>query len=273
MANVHLGIVAASEFYEYDEDRGSLVRRIKSPKSLHPHLVVLTDDLYHAYTVGVSTTDYSFPIGQPGRNFHCKVILLFWTGDYPAQALVSGTHSKTCHWCRYMSVHSPEVSRQCWGDYRCFLPLNDLKRNHGGYGPPEDRPAPLTRTHAEFVTEGLRNELHQQNQGPKSKAPYKETGIKERSPLSVLPLFNLTWDVLGDMMHIIWGIWKRHIFEMLGGCRAPAKPKPRKAWSERANNKLARQHERVKEVLQAWTLSPEMKTVIYIYIYMYTCVA
>jgi len=265
MANVHMAMVGASEHYELDPDSGILHRRLASPKSLRPHLTVITDDLYHAYIAGVKTTDYSYPSDQPGRNFRCKVILLFWTGDYPAQALVSGTHSKTCHWCHFKSTHAPEVSRQCWGDYRCYLPDNHPVRHNAKYGPPEDRPAPLPRTHQDFLDAGVRSDTYN---GPKNRAPYKDSGIKETSPLAVLPLFNLTWDVLGDMMHIIDGIWKRHVFAMLAGRRLPAKPKPRSSWTLAANRKLAKDHAKVIALLESWQVTPEMiKVICVLYIY------
>jgi hypothetical protein len=124
MANVHLGMVGGNEFYERDALASKLNRKIRSPKSFRPHLTVLCDNLLDAYINGVPTTDFSYPEGAPGRKFRCHVMLLFWTGDYPAQALVSGTHSKTCHWCTLKSTHAPEVSRRCWGDYRCYLPDN-----------------------------------------------------------------------------------------------------------------------------------------------------
>lgn len=260
MANVHMGMVGASEHYENDPLTNILHRRIRSPKSLRPHLIVLSDDLYRAYNVGIKTIDYSYPREAPGRNFLCKVVLLFWTGDYPANALVSGIHSKTCHWCHVEAVYFPEVSRVCYGDYRCWLQASDPKRHHGKYGRNEDRPTPLTRTHLEFINEGIRND---QYTGPKNRAPYKASGIKELSPLGVLPLFDLVWDITGDMMHILWGIWKRHIFEMLDGLRAPSKPKPRTSWTANANRKLDQDYTAVIIALEEWTLSPQMKKVVH----------
>jgi hypothetical protein len=258
MANVHMGMVSANEFYEFDISSGIMIRRIRAPKSLKPQLVVMTDDLYRAYTHGISTTDFSYSTGELHRRFRVKVILLFWTGDYPALALVSGTHSKTCHWCRMKSTHAPEVSRRCWGDYRCMLPLHHQFRNHGMYGPPEDRPPPASRTHEEFVASGQANESYN---GPKVRAPYKESGIKEMSMLGALPLFDLVWDVLGDMMHIISGVWSRHVFEMLAGNRTPAVPKARKTWTPAQNRKLAEEHTIVLRTLRDWALPQAMKKV------------
>jgi hypothetical protein len=288
MSNVHMGMVSANEFYEVDTASGIMSRRIRSPKSLKPQLVIMTDDLYRVYHKGIYTTDFSYEIGDQGRNFRAKVtyfislslsvslfqmcymninmlpldvymcvqvILLFWTGDYPALALVSGTHSKTCHWCHYMSAHAPEVSRRCWGDYRCFLPGQHPFRRNANYGPVENGPPPATRTQEDFIRDGLASEAYR---GPKSRAPYKTSGVKELSAFGALPMFDLVWDVLPDMMHIISGIWKRHIFEMLIGNRTPAKPKPRSSWTASANANLAADYTDVMDKLNAWKLSPDM---------------
>jgi hypothetical protein len=258
MANVHLGMISANEHYTVDPLSGIMSRKIRSPQSLRPHLTVLTDDLFKVYTRGVRTIDHSFALGEPGRTFRCKVILLFWTGDYPAQALISGTHSKTCHWCWLKSTHAPEVSRRCWGDYRCFLPTNDPKRRDATYGPVEDRPPCAPRTHSDFIRHGQENDTYK---GPKIRAPYKYSGIKELSMLACLPLWNMVWDILGDMMHIIVGLWKGHIIDMLAGKREPAHPKPRQTWTAAENKKLEEDHADVVTKLKDWSLSEDTKKV------------
>jgi hypothetical protein len=55
MANVHLHMVAASEYWELDADAGVLRRRVRSPKSLMPHMSILVDDYRAAYIEGVHT--------------------------------------------------------------------------------------------------------------------------------------------------------------------------------------------------------------------------
>jgi hypothetical protein len=73
------------------------------------------------FVIGYKVTDASVAPGEPGRSFRCHVCLLFWTGDYPAQASVSGMHSKCCHWCDTKSKHAPEVNRRMWNEARRFL--------------------------------------------------------------------------------------------------------------------------------------------------------
>ena len=53
-ANVHLHMLAPSEFWELDEDAGVLRRRVRAPASLQPHMHVIVDDLLRAYHEGIA---------------------------------------------------------------------------------------------------------------------------------------------------------------------------------------------------------------------------
>ena len=100
---------------------------------------------------------------------------------------MSGTHSKTCHWCRKKSEAAPEISRRCWGGFRANLPddhhmrgaCSEWKENH-------DQPPPL-RTSDSFAVEGKANEAHvarlllpgaRADGFMKKNLPYKTTGTK-----------------------------------------------------------------------------------------------
>ena len=258
-ANIHLGLLSANEYYVLDDASGALRRRVRGPKSLKPHLTVLVDDLLAAYTRGVTTLDATLAVTNPDYVFQCRVILLYWTGDYPAQAAVSGTHSKTCHWCSHKSAHAPEISRRCWCEYRRYLPVDHPLRAHGSFGEVEERKEPEPRTHTSFVEAAVANETHR---GYKKDAPYKKTGVKELSPLAALPRFNLVWDILPDMMHVVPGIWKRHMFAMFVGDRAPAKPRPRKSLSSEENTKLMSDHAKAVRQLEEWALTQEERDML-----------
>lgn len=132
-------------------------------------------------------------------------------------------------------------------------------RGLSSFGAPEDRSAPAPRDHAGFVRDAKANEAHA---GPKHTAPYKLSGVKELSPLAALPLFDLVWDVMPDLMHIIPGIWKRHIFSMFTDRRKPKKPRPRSAWTRRQNDDLLRGHEEVLANLSEWVLSKQEQAVL-----------
>jgi hypothetical protein len=74
------------------------------------------------------------------------------------------------------------------------------------------------------------------------------------SPLRWIAFFDLVWDILPDMMHIIWGIWHRHIRLLLTGNRGPSAVRKKKKYSAAENAKLIRDHERVKQLCREWKL-------------------
>jgi hypothetical protein len=272
MANCHVALLSANEFWEVDSAAGVLRRKIRAPKSLKPHLSVLVDDLLGAYHKGVPCVDSSLRLGQPNRRFTCRALLLYWTGDYPAIALSSGTHSKTCHWCRKKSSAAPEVSRRVWGDYREYLPPDhSLRARSSTYGAAVNAPVPGPRTHGEYVAGGLANELHDKKlRHPDARSngvfqkdsPYKVTGIKELSPLAEIPMFDLVWDILMCVMHILPGIWKRHVFSLLDGMRQPAAVKARKKNSTEENDALQAAYTHCCRSVKEWELDKATKAAV-----------
>lgn len=119
------------------------------------------------------------------------------------------------------------------------------------FGRKEQRPPPAARTDAGYAASARANEAWT---GFKKHAPYKTSGVKEFSPLMFLPLFSIVWDVVMDMMHIILGIWKRHIVDLLKGKRAPATVPARKNLTPEENAALQEDHRAVGRHLQDWKL-------------------
>jgi hypothetical protein len=58
-------------------------------------------------------------------------------------------------------------------------------------------------------------------QGPPKDHPEKTHGIRGTCPLSLLPFFNIIWDLCPDMMHINKNLWDRCIISMFMGKRNP----------------------------------------------------
>ena len=127
------------------------------------------------------------------------------------------------------------------------------------YGKNEDRPPPADRTHSNFVRQALDNKNHR---GKKCHAPYKRTGVKGLSPLAALPLFDMIWDITPDMMHIVEGIWKRHIFAMFKGERRPARPKNFKSYTVKENAVVQEEHAVALKQLEAWTLDNDKQKLL-----------
>jgi hypothetical protein len=92
--------------------------------------------------------------------------------------------------------------------------------------------------------------------------PYKTTGIKQSSPLGEIPLFDLVWDILPDMMHIMSGIWARHIFALLASKRQPAAVKARKKNTTHENAALQREHAACCAKIVSWQLDQETKDAV-----------
>ena len=124
MTNVHVAMLAPSEQLDLDTATvpHQIRRTVSYPQSFYPHTSILVDELLAAYSRGITVYDASIPRHQIRlRHFACKVMLLCWTGDQPAQSLLSGRQKNACHWCRYKGDHRPEITRSCYGGFRRFL--------------------------------------------------------------------------------------------------------------------------------------------------------
>ena len=64
----------------------------------------------------------------------------------------------------------------------------------------------------------------------------------------------MVWDILADMMHIITGIFKRHICALLRGLRTPAAVKARKKNTAEQNKDLAHEHKKAVAMVKSWAL-------------------
>ena len=160
------------------------------------------------------------------------------------------------------------ISRVRWVDFRKWLPPDhELRRNSVTFGKEEHGQPPPVRTHAGMLSDAFRNQEHlkryrQAHPGDpkayKKDLPYKTTGVKEVCPLAALHLFNLVWDLLPDMMHIVPAVMKGHVVPMMQGKRDPKKPKDRKEtefWSKADQKDLLARWEAVKRKLLEWRLS------------------
>jgi hypothetical protein len=52
VSNCHLHLLAACEYWDLDEAANVLRRRVRAPKSLQSHILIIADDLLTAYTDG-----------------------------------------------------------------------------------------------------------------------------------------------------------------------------------------------------------------------------
>jgi hypothetical protein len=53
----------------------------------------------------------------------------------------------------------------------------------------------------------------------------KKHGVYGQCWLSLLHMFNIVWDITGDLMHLLKGTWGRRLMPMLKGLMTQAPPK------------------------------------------------
>ena len=181
--------------------------------------MLVTEDLYVGYHDGFPCVDAS-----QQSNFLCKVVLLLFSGDYPALAKVTGfTHAGDCHchWCHQSSKKDMAVHRHDSGNFRRWLHPASLERAAGGnFSRIETRVPPRFRTHSEVVRTGVQASNWS---GSQNLHPGHTAGISEWCPLSLAPNFDLVWDIVADFMHLV--LWyPHHLLPALKGELKLAKP-------------------------------------------------
>jgi hypothetical protein len=62
VSNTHLHLLSASEHWELDEAANVLRRRVRAPKSLHPLISIIVDDLLAAYKRGSAKSEEAYVI-------------------------------------------------------------------------------------------------------------------------------------------------------------------------------------------------------------------
>jgi hypothetical protein len=219
----HMFALAPSDEIRHDDNGNTYVHK-RDPQSIQCVLLLLVDELLHGQDTGFNIRDFSRPADDPAHNFMLKVILLFFMGDYPGQGKVANMlHSgfKACHWCHhYFETHSRghNVARGT----RQHLPTDDAyRRDDSFHGPPEIRDPPATRTSAEVCAKA--DELAG-FKGAELKRQQKACGVYGSCILRVLDMFDLIWDITGDMMHLMKAMWGARMLPMLKGNFVQAKP-------------------------------------------------
>jgi hypothetical protein len=169
-------------------------------------MTVFVDELLWGQTHGFTTVDHSKALDDPARVFQLKVILLFWVGDYPGMskcAAMKGAGAYGCHWCKgFFYPHSP-------GHNVCIHNRRHLRKNHpyrkdARWDYQETREPPPLRTTGEV--EEVSREISGMNEGPNKARKQKASGISGFCLLLLLDLFDIVWDMLPDMMHIVKGV-------------------------------------------------------------------
>jgi hypothetical protein len=170
-------------------------------------MTLFVDEILWGETDGFRIVDHSKALDDPDRVFWLKTVLLFWVGDYPgvgkcAHMRHAGFYG--CHWCKgYFYSHSP-------GHNVCIHNRRNLRENHPYRKDPrwthrETRdPVPL-RTKEEV--EAQAREIHAMASGAAKTRRQQATGINGFCLLVLISLFDIVWDMMPDMMHIVKGMF------------------------------------------------------------------
>lgn len=127
-----------------------------------------------------------------------------------------------CHWCWVHEPMNPGINRHICGGFRRYLGPDHPYRTDRRFGKRERREPPATRQHAEIIADSLRLDALYTK---KDKSDHvQESGVKEWCALSILPLWNMVWDFLPDMMHILKGFFQRQLVRLFKSKRHPAAP-------------------------------------------------
>jgi hypothetical protein len=119
--------------------------------------------------------------------------------------------TKACHWCEGSWGKDPAFRRHCYGGHYRWLDQGNPLR-------PDDEVAPAARTPASVARDAQASVDSDLNYGH-TRHPRKASGVNTTSALSLLPMFNIVWDVLPDWMHIIKNLMLPHFIKVVKGKR------------------------------------------------------
>ena len=130
---------------------------------------------------------------------------------------------KKSTYCIYKSTyfHTSRLITHILASYCHLLAEDDPLRTDPAFNKTELRGPCKPRTHAQVAKQGAEAENWE---GFKKDHPKRLVGVKRLSPLLLVPLFDIVWDITPDMMHIIEGFQKTHLLSLLKCNRRPKAP-------------------------------------------------
>jgi hypothetical protein len=118
---------------------------------------------------------------------------------------------KACHWCEGSWKKDKAYNRHCFGGHHRWLDQANPLRTDSETAPPARTPASVARD---------AQASNDCNLAWADKAHHRRaTGVNAISALSLLPLFDIVWDVMPDWMHIIKNLVLPHFIKVVKGER------------------------------------------------------
>jgi hypothetical protein len=125
--------------------------------------------------------------------------------------------AKACHWCEGCWRKNKAYRRHVFGGHHRWLPRGDPLRKGDGTEAPEHRTPDSV---AQDAQESFDSDLPWDD----SMHPRRASGVNCASALSLLPMFNIVWDVMPDWMHIIKNLMLGHFIKVVKGERKLTTP-------------------------------------------------
>ena len=119
---------------------------------------------------------------------------------------------KACHWCEGCWPNSKVFGRCVFGGHHRWLNRGDPLREGNSDLPPADRtPDSVSRDAQASFESDVPWDDHTH--------PRRASGVNGTSALSLLPMFNIVWDIMPDWMHIIKNLMLGHFLKVVKGDR------------------------------------------------------
>ena len=138
--------------------------------------------------------------------------------------------SKACHWCEGCWPKQRAYRRHCFDGHEKWLDQGNPLRTGDDAAPADRTPASVARD-AKASQDSLLAWIDQNH-------PRRASGVNGVSALSLVPMFNIIWDVMPDWMHIMKNLILPHFLKVVKGKRRLKQPQwvttPRNATPEQA---------------------------------------
>jgi hypothetical protein len=118
---------------------------------------------------------------------------------------------KACHWCEGCWPNNKAYGRCIFGGHHRWLPRGNPLRTDAELAPAERTPASVARD----AETSFESDLAWDDDDH----PRKASGVNGTCALSLLPMFNIIWDIMPDWMHIIKNLMLPHFIKVVKGKR------------------------------------------------------
>ena len=125
--------------------------------------------------------------------------------------------SKACHYCEGCWPYDKAFKRCVFGGHHRWLPRGNPLRQG------DNAPAPADRT-PESISRDGQTSFESDVPWEDKTHPRRASGVNATCALSLLPMFNIVWDIMPDWMHVIKNLMLGHFLKVVKGDRTLKHP-------------------------------------------------